>query len=94
MRITAIGSALAIIVAPVALASCVLTAPTASLYHQQLCAEFSNYEECLEIVAEAIQEAEREADIEYGFVPGNIFWDCEVEPYLESYQVQCIGVLE
>lgn len=94
MRITAIGSALAIIVAPVALASCVLTAPTASLYHQEVCSQYSNYEECLEIVADAIQEAEREADIEYGFVPGNIFWDCEIEPFFETFRVYCSGVLE
>lgn len=94
MRITAIGPVLAIIVAPVALASCVATAPTASLHHQEVCAQYSNYEECLQIVADAIQEAEREADIEYGFVPGNIFWDCEIEPYFETFRVYCVGTLE
>ena len=96
MRITTIGSALPIVVAPVTLASCVLLSTTASPYHQQLCAEIGappgspNFEECIDAIAEAIREVERQGDLEYGHVPGNILWECEIEDF-ESYRVHCIG---
>ena len=99
MRLTAIGTALAVVAAPVTLASCVTT-PSASLEHQQLCAEVGappgspNYAECIEVIADAIRDAEREADREYGFIPRNIFWDCEIEATYTGYQALCLGEVQ
>lgn len=91
--------AAALVASGFALAACQTTKQTTFNQYDHLCTEVgappgsADYATCIAAIEDAIRNAEREADREYGHIPVNIIWECDIDRHGANYRVLCVGEL-